>query len=101
MLGNLIENAAKYGGGSVFVTVERVGDFVEAQVEDDGMGIPKRNATASSIVASGSIRASRVPVSVSLSFAMWPKSMAAASRSKKAKISADSSPACVCQSQYE
>ena len=25
MLGNLIENAAKYGGGSVFVTVERAG----------------------------------------------------------------------------
>ena len=41
MLGNLIENAAKYGGGSVFVTVERVGEFVEAQVEDDGMGIPE------------------------------------------------------------
>jgi signal transduction histidine kinase len=41
MLGNLIENAAKYGGGSVFVTVERVGDFVEAQVEDDGLGIPE------------------------------------------------------------
>ena len=41
MLGNLIENAAKYGGGSVFVTVERVGDFIEAQVEDDGMGIPE------------------------------------------------------------
>jgi signal transduction histidine kinase len=40
MLGNLIENAAKYGGGSVFVTVEKAGDFVEFQVEDDGMGIP-------------------------------------------------------------
>ncbi|MFM9853031.1 MAG: sensor histidine kinase [Sphingomonadaceae bacterium] len=39
MLGNLIENAAKYGGGSVFVTVEKVGEFVECQVEDDGMGI--------------------------------------------------------------
>jgi signal transduction histidine kinase len=41
MLGNLIENAAKYGGGSVFVTVENDGDFVEFQVEDDGMGIPE------------------------------------------------------------
>jgi signal transduction histidine kinase len=41
MLGNLIENAAKYGGGSVFVTVEALGEFVEIQVEDDGTGIPE------------------------------------------------------------
>lgn len=41
MLGNLIENAAKYGGGSVFVTVEEVDGFVEMQVEDDGKGIPE------------------------------------------------------------
>jgi len=41
MLGNLIENAAKYGGGSVFVTVEDAGDFVEMLVEDDGQGIPE------------------------------------------------------------
>jgi signal transduction histidine kinase len=40
MLGNLIENAAKYGGGSVFVTVVRAGKLVEFQVEDDGHGIP-------------------------------------------------------------
>ncbi len=40
MLGNLIENAAKYGGGSVFVTVEDAGDFVEMLIEDDGQGIP-------------------------------------------------------------
>jgi signal transduction histidine kinase len=40
MLGNLIENAAKYGGGSVFITVEKDGNFVEFQIEDDGMGIP-------------------------------------------------------------
>lgn len=39
VLGNLIENAAKYGGGSVFVTVQRDGDFVEVLVEDDGPGI--------------------------------------------------------------
>ncbi len=39
MLGNLIENAAKYGGGSVFVTVRQVGAFVEFAIEDDGMGI--------------------------------------------------------------
>lgn len=40
MLGNLIENAAKYGGGSVFVTVEDAGDFAEILIEDDGPGIP-------------------------------------------------------------
>lgn len=41
MLGNLIENAAKYGGGSVFATVGRAGGMVEILVEDDGMGIPE------------------------------------------------------------
>lgn len=41
LLGNLIENAAKYGGGSVFITVVRDGDFIEFQVEDDGAGIPE------------------------------------------------------------
>jgi signal transduction histidine kinase len=41
MLGNLIENAAKYGGGSVFVTVEDAGDYAEMLVEDDGQGIPE------------------------------------------------------------
>ena len=41
MLGNLIENAAKYGGGRVFVTVEPPGDkSVCILVEDDGPGIP-------------------------------------------------------------
>jgi signal transduction histidine kinase len=45
MLGNLIENAAKYGGGSVFATVSRVGDMVEIMVEDDGAGIPKEERT--------------------------------------------------------
>jgi signal transduction histidine kinase len=43
MLGNLIENAAKYGGGSVFVTVANVDNFVEFQVEDDGLGIPEED----------------------------------------------------------
>ncbi|MFC4291814.1 sensor histidine kinase [Sphingorhabdus arenilitoris] len=42
MLGNLIENAAKYGGGSVFVTVQEAGNFAEILVEDDGMGIPEK-----------------------------------------------------------
>jgi signal transduction histidine kinase len=41
MLGNLIENAAKYGGGSVFITVVKSGTFVEFQIEDDGLGIPE------------------------------------------------------------
>lgn len=40
ILGNLMENAAKYGGGSVFVTVERDGDNAILWVEDDGPGIP-------------------------------------------------------------
>ncbi len=43
ILGNLIENAAKYGGGSVFVTVDAVKEpqFCEIWIEDDGMGIPE------------------------------------------------------------
>jgi signal transduction histidine kinase len=41
MIGNLVENAAKYGHGRVFVTVEPVGDVgVEIMIEDDGPGIP-------------------------------------------------------------
>jgi len=45
MLGNLIENAAKYGGGSVFVTVGRHSGFVEFLIEDDGPGIPEAERT--------------------------------------------------------
>jgi len=41
MLGNLVENAAKYGGGRVFVTVEPRGRKVDILVEDDGPGIPQ------------------------------------------------------------
>lgn len=44
ILGNLIENAAKYGGGSVFVTVDTVPldpMWCEIWVEDDGTGIPE------------------------------------------------------------
>jgi signal transduction histidine kinase len=41
ILGNLVENAAKYGGGSVFVTARLESGFVEILVEDDGMGIPE------------------------------------------------------------
>jgi signal transduction histidine kinase len=41
MLGNLVENAAKYGHGRVFVTVEPRGETVDIEVEDDGPGIPE------------------------------------------------------------
>nr|WP_240699782.1 HAMP domain-containing sensor histidine kinase [Sphingomonas naasensis] len=40
LLGNLVENAAKYGGGSVFITARIEAGFVEILVEDDGRGIP-------------------------------------------------------------
>jgi signal transduction histidine kinase len=40
MVGNLIENAAKYGGGRVFVTVTPADAMVEIMIEDDGKGIP-------------------------------------------------------------
>ncbi len=40
LLGNLVENAAKYGGGRVFITVEPKGEMVDIEVEDDGPGIP-------------------------------------------------------------
>ena len=43
MIGNLVENAAKYGGGSVFVTVETSDEFVEVLIEDDGNGIPEKD----------------------------------------------------------
>lgn len=43
ILGNLIENAAKYGGGSVFVSVDqgKSDQWCEVWIEDDGMGIPE------------------------------------------------------------
>lgn len=42
ILGNLIENAAKYGGGSVFVTIDAEPDSKQCVIwiEDDGTGIP-------------------------------------------------------------
>ncbi|WP_254620914.1 ATP-binding protein [Sphingomonas sp. CL5.1] len=45
IIGNLVENAAKYGGGSVFVTVSAHSGFVEILVEDDGAGIPEEERT--------------------------------------------------------
>ena len=44
ILGNLIENAAKYGGGSVFVTIDADPgntEHCEVWIEDDGPGIPE------------------------------------------------------------
>nr|WP_239019832.1 ATP-binding protein [Sphingomonas suaedae] len=41
IMGNLVENAAKYGGGSVFITVGIEAGFVEIMIEDDGAGIPE------------------------------------------------------------
>ena len=42
MLGNLVENAAKYGHGRVFVTVDPAANGkVAIQIEDDGPGIPR------------------------------------------------------------
>jgi len=52
LLGNLIENAAKYGGGSVFVTIDpdegetlRDPQMCLIWVEDDGTGIPEAERT--------------------------------------------------------
>ncbi|UIP06141.1 sensor histidine kinase [Erythrobacter sp. SDW2] len=44
ILGNLIENAAKYGGGSVFVTIDTKPEAPQCVIwiEDDGMGIPEK-----------------------------------------------------------
>ena len=46
MLGNLIENAAKYGGGRVFATVTAEAGYVEIAIEDDGRGIPQEQRQA-------------------------------------------------------
>jgi len=48
ILGNLIENAAKYGGGSVFVTIDAAPEdprMCEVWIEDDGTGIPEAERT--------------------------------------------------------
>ena len=51
MIGNLVENGAKYGGGRVFVTVEPRGKMVDIVVEDDGPGI--RQADRGSLFSRG------------------------------------------------
>jgi signal transduction histidine kinase len=45
LIGNLLENAAKYGGGSVFVTIQRDGAMAEILIEDDGAGISPADRT--------------------------------------------------------
>ena len=48
ILGNLIENATKYGGGSVFVTIDAQPSdkrFCDIWIEDDGIGIPSAERT--------------------------------------------------------
>jgi signal transduction histidine kinase len=40
-LRNLLENARRYGGGEVELTVQRQGDRVQAQVSDRGPGVPE------------------------------------------------------------
>ncbi len=48
ILGNLVENAAKYGGGSVFVTIDAEPDDEHCVIwiEDDGSGIPEEQRVA-------------------------------------------------------
>ena len=46
MLGNLVENAAKYGGGRVFVTVAPKDGVIDILIEDDGKGIPEQQREA-------------------------------------------------------
>jgi len=86
MLGNLVENAAKYGGGRVFVTVQPNGKMVDILVEDDGPESPRSCVASCSPEERGSTQLeSQVPVSVSPSSATLLKSTAARSRSRKAK----------------
>lgn len=46
MIGNLVENAAKYGGGRVFITIEPRDGMTDILVEDDGTGIPVQQREA-------------------------------------------------------
>jgi signal transduction histidine kinase len=99
ILGNLVENAAKYGGGSVFITIDAVPTdpkFCDIWVEDDGMGIPE--AERERIFDRGARLDTGKPGTgwAWPSCATWPNSMAAPSPWAKAKTSAGCSPPCVC-----
>ena len=41
VIANLIDNAAKYGGGATSVSLRQVGDGVQIAVEDQGEGVPE------------------------------------------------------------
>jgi signal transduction histidine kinase len=41
VIANLLDNAAKYGGGATRVELRRKGDDVQIAVEDDGPGVPE------------------------------------------------------------
>ncbi len=89
MIGNLVENAAKYGGGGVFVTVElKVQPGSTSSWRTAAMESRRPSASAYSIVAiRGSTAASRARTpSASPSSAYAPKSMAERSNLAKAKI---------------
>jgi signal transduction histidine kinase len=46
MIGNLVENAAKYGNGRVFITVEKHDSTIDIVIEDDGPGIAEAEREA-------------------------------------------------------
>ena len=87
MLGNLVENAAKYGGGRVFVTVERKGTRSTSWSRTTGPASPKSAAGSCLHGGRGSTpRASRGPASASRSFATSPRFTADRCTSRKARI---------------
>ena len=89
MLGNLVENAAKYGHGRVFVTVDAPArGMVGIQIEDDGPGIRQAQREPNcSPAARGSTRpGSRAPAWAWRSSATSPRFTAAGWRWRKARI---------------
>jgi signal transduction histidine kinase len=93
MLGNLVENAAKYGGGRVFVTVEPKRQASTSWSRTTARASPRSRARGD--VHRGArldTPASPAPASASPSSATSPKSTAARSRSRRARISAACSP---------
>ena len=86
MLGNLIENAAKYGGGRVFVTVRPRPTASRSRSRTTAAESPRRSAPPSSTAAPGSTPASPAPASASPSSATSPRFTAARSASRRARI---------------
>jgi len=66
MIGNLVENAAKYGGGRVFVTIEPQGSTVDVVVEDDGRGIAHGQHSGGFGMTSMQERAERIGASLTI-----------------------------------